>query len=187
MRVDSPICDSLVFMIVNRKTLWVSLFVVTLVAQAAFAGDRSVQVTLNDPRSHPVAGADVQLERLDGKGKPQQARSDSNGRVAFGNVPAASYKVSAFTKNSAAATAVDVFKESRSVTLTMAPITRQAGGKKKHYVYIAGETGTHIGGGHWVAVEDDANGTGSSAVEKKDGRILMDQSSAPHLYTPPGQ
>ena len=174
-------------MIANRSTFLIGLLVAIGVAQTAFADERSVQVTLNDQRNHPVTGADVQIERLDGKGKPQQARSDSSGRVLFTNVGPASYKVSAFTKNSAAATAIDVFKDSRTITLSMSPITRQAAGKKKHYVYIAGETGTHIGGGRWVAVEDDASGTGSSAVDKRDGRMLTDQSSAPHLYTPPGR
>lgn len=173
-------------MILDRRTLWVLLGASIVAAQTSFAGQSSVQVTLNDQRNHPVAGADVQLERLDGKGKAQQGRSDSTGRVVFTNVPAASYKVSAFTKDSAAATAIDVFN-SRTLTLSMAPITRQAGGKKKRYVYIAGETGTHIGGGRWVAMEDDASGTGSSAVDKRDGRMLTDQSSAPHLYTPPGR
>ena len=174
-------------MIPNRKTAWVSLAVSIFLAGTSFGQTHWVQVALNDQHNQPVVGADVQIERLDGKGKPQILKADPSGRVVFKNVVPASYKVSAFTKNSAAATAIDVLKESRSVALTMAPITRQAAGKKKHYVYVAAETGTHIGGGHWVAVEDDANGTGSSAVEKKDGRILTDQSSAPHLYTPPGQ
>jgi hypothetical protein len=173
-------------MILNRSTPLVWLLVLIVVARTSFADERSVQVTLNDKRNQPVAGADVQLERLDGKGKPQVSKADPSGRVVFKNVPAGSYKVSAFTKNSAAATAVDVSKDSRSITLSMAPITRQAGGKKKHYVYIAGETGTHIGGGRWVAVEDDASGTGTSAVDKRDGRMLTDPSSAPHLFQPPG-
>ena len=96
-------------MIVNRRSLWIWLLVVSVVARTSYGAEGSaVQVTLNDQRNHPVAGADVQLERLDGKGKPQAAHSDSSGRVVFANVPAASYKVSAFTKNSAAATALPI-------------------------------------------------------------------------------
>src|SRR4051812_12831122 len=44
--------------------------------------------------------------------------------------------------------------------------------KAKHYVWISEETGTHIGGGRWVAVEDDVNGTTSNPVEKRDGQML---------------
>ena len=174
-------------MIVSRMSSWVWLFVSLVLAQTSFGDERSVQVTVNDQRNQAIAGVEVQLERLDGKGQAQTSRADASGHVVFRNVAAGTYKVSAFTKRLAAATAVDTTKQNTNITLSMAPISRQAGAKRKRYVYIAGETGTHIGGGRWVAVEDDASGTGSSAVDKRSGRMLTDPSTAPHLFTPPGR
>ena len=46
---------------------------------------------------------------------------------------------------------------------------------KKRMIWVAGETGTHIGSGHWEEVDDVNAGKGASAVERLDGAALRTQ------------
>jgi len=87
------------------------------------------------------------------------------------------YKISAFEKQppSAAATMARVGSNgATTVTLALSKLVQASNSAKKHkrYVYVAGETGTHIGGGRWVEVDDDTGGTGSNTVDKRDPQML---------------
>jgi len=61
-----------------------------------------------------------------------------------------------------------------TVTLGLAKMiaSTNSGKKRKRYVYVAEETGTHIGGGRWVEVEDNVAGTGANPVDKRDAQTL---------------
>ena len=163
---------------VARSTRVFGFVVFLLFGASAFGNSRSLEITLKDQRSQPVPGAQVQLDRLDVKAQAQTAMSDSNGHASFKNLAAGKYKVSAFKNKLAGATGIEAVNTMTSVTLSMDPIVGQARSKKrKHYVWIAEETGTHIGGGRWVAVEEDAAGTGANAVDKRSGQMFTQSQS----------
>ncbi len=145
---------------------------------AAANEKNSIDVTLKDLHGKPAGGVQVWLERRQTKTGAKQLVTDSAGRAAFPNVAPGDYKVSAYD-NRIPAAAATIVKASAvgvtSVTLSLGKMARAAASttkKAKHYVWISEETGTHIGGGRWVAVEDDVNGTTSNPVEKRDGQML---------------
>ena len=133
------------------------------------------------------------LERLDTKAPVSEAVTTSTGELVFRNVPPGTYKISAYDRRipaAAATLAKSAGGSETAVTLSLDKMVRAAETPKKakHYVYVAGETGTHIGGGHWVAVEDEVGGSGSNPVDKRGGQTLnQPQSFQYRPYQPPGQ
>ena len=164
----------------------VAVLIVALLPASGWAGkteQRSVQVTVNDITGKPAAGVQLWAENVQIKGHSNQATTGSDGRAVFQNLAPGTYKISAFENRTpaAAATLVRVERDrTANITLGLAKMTKSSnpGKKNKRYVYVAGETGTHIGGGRWVEAEDDSKGTGASAVDKSDPSML----TQPHSF-----
>ncbi|MFL6514161.1 MAG: carboxypeptidase regulatory-like domain-containing protein [Chthoniobacterales bacterium] len=168
-----------------KSLLFLSLLCSCLAASEGIAAGNeknSVEVTLKDMHGKPAAGVQVWLERRQTKTGTKQLVTDNAGRAAFPNVAPGDYKISAYD-NRIPAAAATIVKASgvgvTSVTLSLGKMVRAGGSvkKAKHYVWVSEETGTHIGGGRWVAVEDDVNGTGSNPVEKRDGQMFTQPQS----------
>lgn len=160
------------------------MFIVGIVSVAFAAGNdaASIQIRVKDVHGKAAAGTKLWLERLDVKQAPTQSVTDGNGESIVRNVAAGTYKISAYDARtpSAAATVVRAPASGQQVVkLSLEKMMRGADTpkKKKHYVYVAGETGTHIGGGRWVEEEDDASGTGANPVDKKSGQMLTQPQS----------
>jgi hypothetical protein len=146
-------------------------------AYAAGNDSTSIQVMLKDTRGKPAAGAKLWLERIDLKTSALNTVSDSQGQAMFQNVAPGTYKISAYEPKTPAAAATVVRSTAdrpTAVNLSLGKMARSVNTpkKRKRYVWVAGETGTHIGGGQWVAVEDDVVGAGANAVEKSSGQVL---------------
>jgi hypothetical protein len=153
------------------------LALLTPLGRAADTEKNSLQVTVKDAAGKPAASVQLLMQNLDARDAGKQAVSDSAGRAVFRNVAPGTYKISAFEKRtpSAAATMARVGSNSpTTVTLALAKMMKASNQAKKHkrYVYVAGETGSHIGGGRWVEVDDDSSGTGASAVDKRGAQML---------------
>ena len=152
------------------------------VACAASTDIGSIQIKVKDVHGKAAAGTKVWLERIDVKEAAKQVVTDANGESILRNVSAGTYKVSAYDARTPAAAATVVRAPANGqqvVKLALEKMVRgaDAAKKKKRYVYVAGETGTHIGGGRWVEVEDDASGTGANPVDKKSGQMLTQPQS----------
>jgi len=163
------------------------------VARAAGDDGNSIRVKVSDTKGKPAAGVELWLERVDAKAAAKKELSDSSGQFTFRNVASGNYKVSAYDHKTPAAAATMVRPAANhvtAVTLSLGKMTRAASEKSKNkqrYVWVAAETGSHIGGGKWVPVDEDVNGTGANAIEKRSGAMLNPmQSGAPRAYTPPG-
>lgn len=145
-------------------------------AFAAGNDSGSIQVNVKDVHGKPAVGAKVWIERMDATIPAKETATNAAGESLFGKVAPGTYKVNAYDPRTPAATAtvIKLGAESKTVSLALEKMVRgvQTEKKSKHYVYVAGETGSHIGGGHWVAVEDDANGTGANAVDKRGAQML---------------
>jgi hypothetical protein len=132
----------------------------------------------------PLAGAEVRAERLDHK-KDHTASAITNGKGEYEirGLALAPYKVTAIVNKVPKSVASIRTRENAWVRadFDMAGTAKVA--KKKRMVWVSGETGTHIGSGHWETVEEDANGRGASSVEKVDGELLKTQ---PNLLNPAG-
>jgi carboxypeptidase family protein len=154
------------------------------VAYAAGNDGNSVLVKVTDIHGKPAAGAELWLEKPGVKGA-KKILADANGQFTFKNLPSGGYKISAYDYKTPAAGAstVDASKGSVSVTISLGRISREAmtAKTKKRYVWVGGETGSHIGGGKWVPVDENVNGTGASSVDKRDGAILNSMQSTQDL------
>jgi hypothetical protein len=148
------------------------------ITSSMFAGERALQALIADHSGKPLSKTEVRLERLDAKAPVQTGISNSKGLVDFKNITPGKYRLTALRSHvPIAAILVDAgLNKTTTATLSVnsnsttaaAPVLK----KRKHYVYVAAETGTHIGGGRWVAVEDDVEGSGANPIEKRDARLL---------------
>ena len=178
----------------RRRFVGIIASVALISLACAVAGQPgSIQVKIKDTHGKPAAGTKVWLERVDSKTAAQEMVTGASGESIFRNVIPGTYKVSAYDSRIPAAAATMVKASAggvSSVTLSLDKMARgaQASKQRKHYVWVAGETGTHIGGGRWVEVEDDASGTGANAVDKRGAQMLnQPQSFQLRPFQPPGQ
>lgn len=162
------------------RAILANVLIAAFVSLACAAGGEgnSIRVKVSDIKGKPAAGAELWLERIDAKGKKWKSLSDSSGQFTFHNVAPGSYKISAYdykTPAAAATTVRSTANGSAAVTLSLGKMSgsvSKTGKTKKRYVWVAAETGSHIGGGKWVPVDEDVNGTGANAVEKRSGAML---------------
>lgn len=161
-----------------------NVFLAALVSTALAAGNESnsVRVKVNDIRGKPAAGAELWLEKAGVKGA-KKLTIDATGQFTFKNLAPGTYKVSAFDYHTPAGGATTFEPSSNgltSVTISLDRMSRTAMTAKtrKRYVWVGGgETGSHIGGGKWVPVDENSNGTGASAMDKRSGQMLNSMQS----------
>ena len=165
-----------------------SLLVAGFSVHAANRETGTLEVTVKDIHGKPHADVQLSLQRYNDKSEPKNAVTDSKGHAVFTQLVKGTYKISAVDRRipSAAAAAVKASPgHTTSVTLSLDKMvgTDRPTKKQKHYVYVSGETGTHIGGGRWVEVDDNAVGTGASSVDKVSGRAMTgpDSNLRPYL------
>ena len=177
---------------VTIRTILPSVILAACVSLACAADKDSnaVRVKVNDVRGKPAAGAELWLEKEGAKGA-KKTLADATGQFTFKNLAPGAYKISAYDYQTPAAGAT-TFQASAStkgaaaVTISLGKISREAmtAKTKKRYVWVpGGETGSHIGGGKWVPVEENLRGTGSSAVDKSPARSLI-RCRAARIFVP---
>jgi|ERR1700736_4721304 len=163
----------------NRQILFgLTLILFVALNGTAWAGGGSVRGTVLGTDGKPLAGAEVRAEKTDGKGAAIVTKTDAKGQYSFDGLGVGVYRVTAVVNKVPKSVATVATRNNRfaqadfNLGLT-ASKSAQLAKKKKRYVWIPGDTGTHIGGGHWEAVEDAATGTGASAMERIDGSVVQ--------------
>jgi len=161
----------------------VVLLAVSMSVAQAGTEKNSLQVKVKDVAGKPAAGVSLLLQGPNVKDAGKQMVSDSAGRAVFQNVVPGTYKISAFEDRtpSAAATMTQVGSNgSTTVTLGLVKMVKSSNQakKKKRYVYVAAETGSHIGGGRWIEVDDDSAGASANPLEKQSAQTL----NQPHSF-----
>ena len=172
-----------------------SIFAVTLLTLAFTidglrAEGLSILVVVKGPDGKPVPGAQVQIERKDAKAPVQVAPTDAKGRIYFQMLALGTYRVSALHNRVPVSEAIVKTRTDvpMGVSLNVKSVAKTVSADLKHkrYVYISEETGTHIGGGRWIEVNDDGtipdnSGSSVSPLDKRSGRIIDGTSSfQPH-------
>jgi hypothetical protein len=157
-------------------------FVLAVNVRAEGLGIRGI---LKGSDGKAVAGAEVRAQRLDGKGSVAVAITNAKGEYNLRGLTLGAYKVTAVI-NKVPKSAASINTRPNGwvrVDFDMRAVAGNQPPRRKRYVWVAGETGTHIGSGHWEAVEDTNTGSGASAVERIDGAALRTQ---PNLLNPAG-
>jgi len=150
------------------------LLALGFITQAAFAEAPGIRGTVKGTDGKPLAGAEVRAQRVDQKGPVLSTTTNAEGEYCLRNLDAAAYAVTSVINKKPQKVASIKTRTTGWVRVDF-DLKTTAGVKKatrKRMVWVAGETGTHIGGGHWEEVDDATAGQGTSAVEKVDGRAL---------------
>jgi Carboxypeptidase regulatory-like domain len=144
------------------------LFAVLFAAGSAWADNKSIQGTVTGADGKPLVGADVRAERLDAKAPPTLTKTDAKGQYIFKALPVGAYAITAIVKSVPRMRAsVRTRSDGWAKVDFDLRITPDSKSIKKHWVWVKGEPGSHIGG-RWVEVDQVAN-PGTSAVETIDG------------------
>jgi len=131
------------------------------------AGPARIQGAVKDPKGQPVAGAEVHIQAKDGSGLQKIVRTDSSGQYGVSGLPVADYEIVLFVNGQIKASLSHQRVFGDKPTQMDFKLTGQYASKNQkkhtHMVYVATETGSHLGG-HWVEV-DDQSGAGAAGAE----------------------
>jgi carboxypeptidase family protein len=125
----------------------------------------------------PLAGAEVRAQRIDGKSSVIVATTDAKGQYSLTGLDLAAYRVTTVVNKVPKSVASVRTRNSAwvRVDFSLAQVADKSGRsakKSKRYVWVAGETGTHIGNGHWEAVDDTTANGGANPLERVDGSAV---------------
>src|SRR5207248_6837418 len=151
------------------KSYSISFVGLFLLAFSASAGTSAFDGVVKDPAGHPVNGTDVRIEATNGSNFSRIVKTDATGRYTSDGLPVGIYKVSVVVNGTVKASILNASTQSGKQTQLNFELTPKTGTGKTHRVWIAADTGTRIGGGQWVDVDDNGNpvnNNGVSSVEK---------------------
>jgi hypothetical protein len=122
-----------------------------------------------DPTGQPVKGADVRIEATNGGNFSRIVKTDATGHYTSDRLAVGIYKVTLLVNGAVKASILNAYTQSGKPTQLNFELTPKTKSVKTHKVWIAPATGTLIGGGQWVDVDDNGNvvnNSGVSSVEK---------------------
>ena len=156
----------------TRSTLIALLSLsLAVVGQNARAEGNAIRGSVKGTDGKALAGAEVRAERLDAKGPVVVATTNAKGEYNFKGLTPGKYKVVTVLNKRPVSQAAIATSTTAAVRVDFDLTAKKVAGKKR-MVWVAGETGTHIGGGHWEAVDDTNTGHGTSSMQRVDGSIL---------------
>lgn len=143
-------------------TFFAALFGSITLSSLAFA-QSTLQGDVKGVDGRVAKDAEVRVERQDKKAGPVIVKTNAAGRFVVNNLPAGNYTVMAKVAGGVTSP-VQVVKLTATHPMMVSfdlrgPVTRNAAGaakKKKKYVWVPEETGSHLGG-RYVEVPDDAS------------------------------
>jgi len=141
-------------------------FVGSLLVTFSASAGTSLEGIVKDPAGRPIKGADV---RIEARNFSKIVKTDATGRYTSDGLPVGIYKVSVVVNGTVKASILNASAQSGKHTQLNFELTPKTKFVKTHKVWIAADTGTHIGGGQWVDVDDNGNpvnNNGVSSVEK---------------------
>src|SRR4030081_1730107 len=123
------------------------VFALLFTSGSTWADNKSIQGTVTATDGKPLAGADLRAERLDAKAAPALAKTDAKGQYIFKGLPIGAYAIPAIVKS---------VPKSRASVRTRSDgwakvdfdlrLTADSKSIKKHWVWVKGEAGSHLGG-----------------------------------------
>jgi hypothetical protein len=152
---------------------FVGLFLITF---SAWAGTSAFEGVVKDPAGHPVKGADVRIEATNGSNFSRIVKTDAAGHYTADGLPAGIYKATLVVNGAVKASILNASTQSGKHTQLNFELTSKTKFVKTHKVWISPDTGTHIGGGQWVDVDDNGNPVNNPGV--KSGTSSVDKYGA---------
>jgi Carboxypeptidase regulatory-like domain len=153
------------------RTLIISFFVAAAFAfsSTALAQTSTIQGQVRGIDGHPMQGAQIRLERKDQTSALISTTTDAKGHYTTNKLPVGLYRITVVGVDGAvkSSTNIKTAGNSARVDFNLKPTAK----KTQQYVWVAPETGTHMGG-RWVQV--DENGTpiaGGMNIETASGEL----------------
>jgi hypothetical protein len=162
------------------KSLSIGLVGSFIFAFSSWAGTSALEGVVKDPGGRPIKGATVQIEAKNGTKFSKTVKTDSNGHYISDSLAVGTYKVTLVVNGSVKASIVNATTKSGGPTqLNFDMTSKTASAKthgKTHRVWVPADTGTHIGNGTWVEVDENGvpvnDAGGVNRVEKMSGNAL---------------
>jgi hypothetical protein len=161
-----------------------AIFAFTISAPLLFAAvvcgqTSSIEGDVKGVDGRAARAAEVRIERQDRKAAPRLVTTDARGRFVANSLPAAAYNVSARVAGGITSPVQPITLHADRPVMLRFDLREPAGGKKttglkkkKKYVWVPAETGTHLGG-RYVEVDDDSDTVpGALNVEKGSSNML---------------
>jgi hypothetical protein len=178
---------------VNRSPLRCGFIIIALAlagfallpaSGAVAAGTSALEGIVKDPAGHPIKGADV---RIEAKNFSKIVKTDAAGHYTTDGLAIGTYKVTLVVNGTVRASILNAKTESGKRAQLNFDLTANKAPVKKHMVWVPPDTGTLIGGGRWVEVDDNGNivNNGANNVQKSSGSSLsgVTQSHGGHTVT----
>jgi len=151
------------------KSYSISFVGLFLAASSAWAGTSALEGVVKDPTGQPVKGADVRIEATNGGNFSRIVKTDATGHYTSDRLAVGIYKVTLLVNGAVKASILNAYTQSGKPTQLNFELTPKTKLVKTHKVWISRPTGTLIGGGQWVDVDDNGNivnNSGVSSVER---------------------
>jgi hypothetical protein len=165
----------------NRSTIFTFTISAPLLFAAVVSGQTSsVEGDVKGVDGRVAKGAEVRIERQDKKASPIVVQTNSGGRFLVNNLPAGNYAVVAKVSGGVTSPTQTVKLTAQRPIMISFDLRGPTGGKmanarkKKRYVWVPEETGSHLGG-RYVEVPEDATGINDQTpnLQQADGRLLQ--------------
>jgi len=150
------------------KSYSISFVGLLLVAFSAWAGTPALEGVVKDPTGRPIKGADVRIEARNGSNFSRIVKTDATGHYSSEGLAVGIYKVTLVVNGEVKASILNASTQSGKPTQLNFELTPKTKAVKTHRVWIAPDTGTLIGGGQWVDVDDNGNIVNNSGVSSID-------------------
>jgi Carboxypeptidase regulatory-like domain len=172
------------------KSLLLTFIGLLLATFSVWAGMSALEGVVKDPAGHPVKGADVRIEATNGSSFARIVKTDAAGHYTSGGLAVGIYKVTVIVNGAVKASIPNAYTQSAKPTELNFELAGTTKVVKTHRVWVAADTGTHIGNGTWVDVDDNGNIVSPSGPSNS-GVSSIDKLGAfrPTIRTarPPGQ
>jgi hypothetical protein len=156
------------------KSVGIGLIGLFVLAFSAWAGTPALEGIVKDPTGRPIKGADVRIEAKDFS---KIVKTDARGHYISDALAVGTYKVTLVVNGSVKASIMNAKTQLGKPTQLNFDLTTKTApvNKHTHMVYVHPDTGTLIGGGRWVEVDDNGNPVneaGANNVQKMSGSAL---------------
>jgi hypothetical protein len=164
----------------KRSAIFTSTISAPLLFAAVVCGQTSsIEGDVKGVDGRVASSAEVKIERQDRKAAPRIIKTDARGRFVANSLPAAAYNVTARVAGGITSPVQAIIVHADRPVMLSFDLREPAGGKKttslkkkKKYVWVPAETGTHLGG-RYVEVEDDSDAVpGTLNVQKGSSNML---------------
>lgn len=167
------------------------LIMTSLCSVASAFGQSAIEGEVKGVDGFPLKAAEIRAERQDANGPAAVAKTDAKGHFAIKGLAVGTYNVNVMSSGTAVSSTRIATRAGKPVMISFdmkQPRKAVAGGgkKKKKFLWMPAETGSHLGG-HYVEVEeDDSADPGTQHLSKATGAAVRQYQRTNNVKAGPG-